>query len=128
MKNIILEQFVQTSNSAAGQLKVRSALNPMLWLCAFSSPTALGAAHLIQTPWYFPPTLLVVAIIPPVITCVMYIYFAVNKPEKLQSEEFQIRHQAMDLIQKKGMAAPISPKDIKAIANPNSQRKLGRNK
>ena len=38
--------------------------------------------------------------------------------DKLQSEDYQIRKQSLELIQQKGDALPISSTSIQAITNP----------
>jgi hypothetical protein len=39
-------------------------------------------------------------------------------PEKLQSEDYQLRKQALELIQEKGVRFPIEAASVEAIANP----------
>jgi hypothetical protein len=39
-------------------------------------------------------------------------------PDKLQSEEFQIKKQSLELIREKGVTFPIHPTSIDSIANP----------
>jgi hypothetical protein len=50
--------------------------------------------------------------------------FAVLCPDKLQSEDFQLRHQALVMFQQKGEAPQlIDPTTIVAIANPALEQK-----
>lgn len=62
------------------------------------------------------------AVTPVTITCVLAVYFAVFRPEKLQSEEYQIRHEALELIKEKGSRVEISPASLEVIANPVHQQ------
>jgi hypothetical protein len=41
-----------------------------------------------------------------------------NAPDKLLSEEYQLRHEAFQLILQKGSDFPVSPSSLEAIANP----------
>jgi hypothetical protein len=43
-------------------------------------------------------------------------------PEKLQSEDYQIRHETLELIKQKGTSLEISPTSLTVIANPAHPR------
>jgi len=62
--------------------------------------------------------LLLGGFLPIAVACTVFIGFAIFKPDKLQSEDYQIRHESLTLILQKGVAAPIDPATIRAIANP----------
>jgi hypothetical protein len=47
-----------------------------------------------------------------------FMYFMVAAPEKLQSEDYQIRHETLELIKQKGTSVEISPSSLDVIANP----------
>lgn len=114
----IIERLSSRAQSAVSQLRVRSALNPMLWLCGIISiPSAMlaifaGGAEPVTT------ILMCLAVAPVAATIVGFLYFAVFKPEKLQSEEYQIRRQTLELIKEKGSNIAISPASLEAIATP----------
>ena len=84
--------------SAAQQLRVRSALNPMLWLTGIVSPLCLAVAYAFRDTQTISWVLIFAAIIPIVVTCLGFAYFAITKPEKLQSEEYQLRHETLQII------------------------------
>ena|ERR1017187_6341330 len=86
--------------SAAQQLRVRSALNPMLWLTGIVSPLCLAVAYAFRDTQTISWVLIFAAIIPIVVTCLGFAYFAITKPEKLQSEEYQLRHETLQIIQR----------------------------
>lgn len=52
------------------------------------------------------------------VACLAFIGFAMFRPEKLQSEEYQIRHETLQLIQQKAGRLTLVPTSITAIANP----------
>ena len=112
------DRLVGRSQAASGQLRVKSALNPMLWLCGIISLPCLllsWAAHdvnPISTIFAF------VGVAPVAVTCLLALYFALFKPDKLQSEEYQIRHETLELIKQKGSTVELSPSSIVAIPNP----------
>lgn len=103
----------------AGQrLQVRSALNPMLWLCAIATPTCLLAAYVFRDTADLRGWLVAGGLAPIVVACLGFTGFAIFRPEKLQSEEYQLRHQSLTLIEQKGSAFAVDPASIEAIANP----------
>lgn len=121
----VFDRLTGRSATAAERLHVRSALNPMLWLCAIVSPVSFGIAWL--TVGY--PTLSLffcaVGFLPIAFTCLGFAYFVIFDPKKLQSEDYQIRHEALELIKEKGSALEISPLSIEAIANPRNDGATG---
>ena len=105
--------------SSAGQrLRVRSALNPILWLCAIGTPICLFAASSFRDVTAIRDACLVVGLAPIAVACLAFIGFALWRPEKLQSEDYQLRHESLQLIQQKTGQIAVDPASIEAIANP----------
>ena len=103
---VLSDQSIRSSIAAAGRrLRVRSALNPVLWLCStVSVPSLLLAAYFADT---VPSWLLVVfvafAAAPVCTTLLAFAYFALTAPGRLQSEDYQIKARLLDtIIQEKG--------------------------
>ena len=121
MAERFFERMGQLVYLAAHRLHVRSALNPMLWLCAIISPIFLTFAYLFRGEdiclW-----LIIAAFVPVGVTCLAFIGFALLKPEKLQSEDYQIRHESLQIIQQKSGQVTLPPVSIEAIANPATHR------
>src|SRR5262249_10845562 len=90
----------------------------MLWLCAIATPTCITGAYLFRENVSLSSILLLFGLLPILITCCGFIVFAIFKPEKLQSEDYQIRHESLQIIQQKGGRIVIPPTSIEAIANP----------
>ncbi len=113
-----IDKIAARAQSAAASLRVRSALNPMLWLCAIVSVPCFGLAFYAGPA---SPMMMMFAIIgsaPVVATILGFLYFMVHRPDKLQSEEYQIRHETLELIRQKGSSIAINPSSLEAIANP----------
>ena len=117
----VFERIASRAQSAASNLRVRSALNPMLWMCAIVSipcyvisyfAYASGLEHLGMV-------LVYIGSVPVIGTVLGFMYLMVVSPEKLQSEEYQLRHETIELIKQKGSAVELSPSSLEAIANPN---------
>lgn len=114
----VFTKISEFADSATKRLRVRSALNPMLWLCAIAMPVCFIGAYAFREI----PTLCVAFIVlgglPLVVACLAFIGFAIFKPEKLQSEEYQIKHESLQLIQQKAGRITMAPTSLTAIANP----------
>lgn len=114
----ILNKLTQFSEAATRRLRVRSALNPILWLCAISMPLCFAAAYLFRDNAIVADALLLFGCCPLLVACATFVGFAIFSPEKLQSEEYQIRHESLQLIQQKSGRLSVLPASITAIANP----------
>ena len=89
---------------SGGRLVVRSALNPLLWLCGVvSMPMAFGSALTGASFWWTGP--LVGG--PPILAMVVYVFLLFTDRDRLQSEDFQIKARTLEYMEQKGMAAPI---------------------
>lgn len=118
----MLENLGQHSQIAATKLHVKSALNPLLWLTGIATPLCFGGAYIFRT--YSPvfEILALTGISPIVVTCFGFCYFAIFKPEKLQSEDFQIRHESLQLIQQKSGEIAIMASSLEQIVNPTAPK------
>ncbi len=119
--NEIIDRVSQIAQTAAEKLHVRSALNPALWLCAIATPTCLLFAYVFREVPEVRAWLLAGGLLPIAIACIGFLGFAIYRPEKLQSEEYQIRHESLQLIQQKTGRIVIATTSIEAIANPQAK-------
>lgn len=78
-----LDELVRSATSRAGIIRVRNVLNPLLWLCAVTTPISFLFAYLLGGD----------AI-----------------PNRLQSEEFVLRQQELTIIERK--RAPPLPLNL----------------
>ncbi len=96
--------IVKTAFSRAGVIRVRNALNPMLWLsltCLLISP---GFAYLFRDDALLKYGFSVIAILPILATATAYFIFLFRDPDRLQSEEFVLRQHAQQVTLTKGRA------------------------
>jgi hypothetical protein len=114
------ERLTKNAQDAASRLHVRSALNPLLWLCGICSPITLLLAFFSSGAPQV--ALLIIASVPIVCTCAAYFYFMVREPNRLHSEDYQLRQQALEMIYEKGARGGIYATSIIAITNPDVRR------
>jgi hypothetical protein len=120
MTEELIHKIGRLSHSAATALHVKSALNPLLWLTVISTPTCFCAAYFFKDDNYLKILLVKAGLFPIGVACLGFIYFALFKPEKLQSEDYQIRHESLQIIQQKSGSIEITGTSINQIANPVS--------
>jgi hypothetical protein len=114
----LFDRFIANAQSAAASLRVRSALNPMLWLCAIVSLPCFVLAYFAHGIEPLATVLVVLGAAPIAATIIAFLYFMIASPEKLQSEDYQIRHETLELIKEKGSSVALSPSSLDAITNP----------
>lgn len=112
----VLDRLTQLSEHALSRLKVRSALTSCLWMEALTLPFGFGAvlfgdslAQIVGTVAIFAPML---------IYGIGFLYLLRKNPDKLRSEEYELRKMALTLIEEKGGAVPISAVSLEVISNP----------
>lgn len=113
-----LDRVIGRSQAASAKLSVKSALNPMLWLCGIVTTPCIALAWFSHGTEPFSTILTVVGALPVVVACGLATYFGIFKPDKLQSEDYQIRHETLELIKQKGSPIEISPSSLELVANP----------
>jgi len=111
IRAVIIEKVTE----AGGKLHVRSALNPVLWMCAIVTIPCLIVAAFCQTT---PKWLVLIACAPVVTTVIGFLFLLLFDRDKLQSEDYQLRKKSLELIQEKGDSIPIATASIEAISNP----------
>jgi hypothetical protein len=114
----VLSRLSEMSQSAVARLVVRSALNPLLWMSVTIALVCFGAAFLFKDDKFVKYLLVLVGSAPIILTCAVAGYFALRKPEKLQSEDYQLRHQTLNIIKEKGGRVTVDSVALEEIANP----------
>jgi hypothetical protein len=99
----IREQVFAKAVESGGRLTVRSALNPVLWLCAIISVPAVVVSGFKETPQMW---LILFAFAPVFAALVGFFFLLLVDRDKLQSEDYQIKKRSLELMQQKGDAGP----------------------
>ena len=100
-------QITQRMAEVGGRLRVKSALNPALWLCAVVTVPLAILATVVEEPMWLMVCLVVLAFFPPVLAAIGFVVFLFRDPDKLQSEEYQIRKRTLEMIGEKGQEANL---------------------
>jgi hypothetical protein len=95
--------------SRAGIVRVRNALNPLLWATATMFPAGVGAAYLFRDDAALKYALLAFGASPGVLMLAAYIFYMFRDPDRLQSEEFVLRQRELIIYEKGADAARIDP-------------------
>lgn len=114
----VLDNISKFAQNSLQRVKVRSALNPIIWMSAVISVICFTFAYLFKEMYFICFLLIIVGILPIIIGCIAFIYFSIAKTEKLQSEDYQIRYEALQIIRKKGGKVILDTTSLNAIANP----------
>ena len=113
-QNLIAAKAVE----AGSRLTVKSALNPVLWLCAIITVPSFVSFGFVASP---PAWWIGLAMAPVAAAVFGFIFLLFFDRDKLQSEEYQLKKQSLEMIQEKGEKAPqmISIDELDAIAEPS---------
>lgn len=90
----------------------------MLWLCAIAMPICFLSAYAFRNILGLSIAFVCIGGFPLLVACLAFVGFAIFKPEKLQSEEYQIKHESLQLIQQKAGRLTVAPTSLTALANP----------
>jgi hypothetical protein len=112
----VADKILARTSDAIGKVTVRSALNPALWLCGVVTIPCLVATLFMKA---IPSWLPVLAFLPVVAVLVGFLFLLLFDRDKLQSESFQLRKQALELIEDKGDLNVIDASTIEVISNPD---------
>lgn len=112
----ITETIAKKAMETGGRLRVKSALNPVLWLCGII--TIPGFAYVAGAKTEPPMLIQFVIGLPVVVAAIGFLYLLIFDRDKLQSEDYQIRKRSLELVQEKGDRFPVMARTIEAITNP----------
>ncbi len=102
--------------SSIERVAVKNVLNPVLWVCGLISAPAAVTLGFAPNPTWVHITL---ALGPVGVALFAYLFFMFREPDRLQSESFQLRKQALELIEEKGTFGVIDASTIEVISNPD---------
>lgn len=102
--------------SSIERITVKNVLNPVLAVCGLISlPAMFALAYAPNPSWVH----ILLALGPVAVALIAFLFFMVKDPNRLQSESYQLRKQALELIEEKGNLAVIEATSIEVISNPD---------
>jgi hypothetical protein len=101
---------------------VKSAMTPLLWVCTIGTPSCLAAAFAFKDNPVISYLLVGVGILPILAALAAYGYFALREPDRLHSEDYRLRHQALQIAERKGGKIALSEIGLHDILNPFPHR------
>lgn len=102
-----VEEIVRTGASRIESIRVRNALNPILWLTMPVPAIFLTAAWLFRDHAVVLGFLVAMAAVPVIAAIVAYFVLLVRSPDRLQSEEYRIRQTALRMLYRRGKSPEI---------------------
>lgn len=110
------ERIFSKAVESGGRLTVRSALNPILWLCGIITIPTLVAGSLHPN---LPIWVIAIGCSPVVVALFGFLFLLFFDRDKLQSEDYQIKKKTMEFAQQKGDSSPVQIDPKLAIINPD---------
>ena len=98
---------------SGGRLRVKNALNPILWLCGLVAVPSFAVLTWNSKPHIIVPILLCTVVGTAVIGFLYLLFF---DRDRLQSEEYLIQNRTLDLIEEKGSRKAIDAATVAAIS------------
>jgi hypothetical protein len=97
-----VDEVIRSAISRAGVIRVRNAMNPLLWLSPISATICWIAAYIFRDDLILKYGLVGLGALPIVASIVAYfLYFFLDR-DRLQSEEFVLKQRELSIIERKG--------------------------
>jgi hypothetical protein len=99
-----VDEVIKSAFSRVGIVRVRNALNSLLWLSLICLSIAPGFAYLFRDDAILEYGFAAIAVAPILGSLIAYFVLLFRDPDRLQSEEFVLQQHAQQIIQTKGNA------------------------
>ena len=106
------DELERSAISRAGVVRVRTALNPYLWLCAVLTPTFLAGGWAFGDDHILRYILVALSALPSFLAMGAATYLLLNDRDRLQSEEFVLRQLELKITERKGLPPSTSDIDV----------------
>lgn len=107
--------------AVANKLTVRSALNPALWFAGVITPTCLVGAFSFKDVEFIRNVLVFAAISPVALVAFAYLFFMFFDPDRLHSEEFQLKK--FELVKSKNLGEIPQSENLPSVVAPQIEKK-----
>jgi len=102
-------------------VKHRTVVQPLLWLCGTFSLGCFIIAAMVKDIW-LQRALFGAGVVPILLFVFSYIYFMFKDPDRLHSEDFQLKRRSLSIVERKGGTVPLLPLDL--TTDPYAPQKL----
>jgi len=99
---MIFEEIAKLGVSRLERVRIRSALNPIIWLSVPTAVISWSAAWLFQYHSAIAGVLIGIGCLPIVAAVSAFMILLFKNPDRLQSEEYQLRQKALQMIYRRG--------------------------
>lgn len=107
-----LKQLSSYAQSVVHRVRVRSALNPTLWLSAIVTPVCFIAGWFFRGSGWLAEFLVSLGALPVLTAVGSFVYFAARDPDRLQSEDFQLRQRTLRIVEEQQDRISISAEAV----------------
>lgn len=118
MTEKLIKTILQFGTSVVGKVIVKSALNPILWLSAISTPIFIIAGFLCGKDESFRGLFFYASLVPFSVALIAYVGFALLNADRLHSEEFQLKRETLKTIQQNTKNKLMDPQLMEGVSNP----------
>ncbi len=106
------DETIQYWTSRANVVRVKNAVNTLLWMTALVTPTSWLAAYFFQSDAILKYGFSLFGALPVFAALFAYFYFMLKDPDRLQSEEFVLRQQELSIYRSSdGAPKPIETEE-----------------
>ena len=98
-----VDDVMKSAIDRAGVIRVRNAMNPLLWLSSISAPIFLIAAYVFRDDPILKCGFAGLGCLPIVASLAAYFLYFVLDRDRLQSEEFVLKQRELSIIERKGL-------------------------
>lgn len=111
MKEILTSAF-----ESGGRMRVKSALNPILWMCAIVSTPCV----IVSSFYELQDFIVIVCLLPIPVALLGFFFLLLFDRDKLQSEEFQIKKRSLEIIEQSSGEKVIEAASITLTEKPDT--------
>jgi hypothetical protein len=116
-----LDAFKVLVKEGLASIKHKTVVQPLLWLCGTFSLGCFLILLFVKDLW-LQRGIFLVGLSPVVLFIFAYTYFMFKDPDRLHSEEFQLKRRSLGIVESKGGTVSILPVDLST--NPYVEPKL----
>jgi hypothetical protein len=92
-------------------IKHRTVMQPLLWLCGTVTLGCFIISPMVKDIW-LQRGIFLAGLVPIALFAGSYLYFMFTDPDRLHSEDFQLKRRSLSIVESKGGTVPLLPLDL----------------